>query len=232
MNIILVPGLWLDAASWDDVAARLRAAGHDTHAVTLPGLGESAEASSEVGIADWVDAVVAVIDRLGEPVVVVGHSGGGNVAWGAADQRPDLIARVILVDTIPPLPGGVIWEFPVVDGVVPFPGWDAFEETEIHDLSDAVRATVAQKALSVPARVPTDPIALSDPRRHRIPTTILMGTASADEMSGYLESQPAWAAELVAIDQLSIVEIASGHWPQFSIPRELADRIVSAIREH
>ena len=31
--------------------------------------------------------------------MVVGHSGGGNVAWGVADARPDAVSRVIFVDT-------------------------------------------------------------------------------------------------------------------------------------
>jgi hypothetical protein len=41
----------------------------------------------------------------------------------------------------------MIWEFPIVDGVAPFPGWDTFEEREIRDLSEAVRVAVAQRAL-------------------------------------------------------------------------------------
>ena len=64
-----------------------------------------APASSDIGIADWVDAVVAEIDAIDGPVVVVGHSGGGNVAWGAADARPDRVARVVFVDTVPPPSG-------------------------------------------------------------------------------------------------------------------------------
>ena len=36
--IILVPGFWLGAWAWDEVAADLRAAGHDVTALTLPGL--------------------------------------------------------------------------------------------------------------------------------------------------------------------------------------------------
>lgn len=232
MDVILIPGLWLDESSWDAVAPALIAAGHAPTAVTLPGVGRPAAESEQIGIADWVDAVVALIDERPGPVVLVGHSGGGNVAWGAADRRPDRVARVILVDTIPPVPGGSIWEFPIVDGVVPFPGWDTFEEREIRDLSTETRDAVAGRARSVPARVPTDPLPLRDPSRHRVPTTLLMGTASADEMSEYLEKAPSWAAELVAIEHLSIVEIDSGHWPQFSIPEALGRQIVRAIDEH
>ena len=41
--IIPVPGFWLGAWAWDEVAAALRADGHEVTAVTLPGL-ESADA--------------------------------------------------------------------------------------------------------------------------------------------------------------------------------------------
>ena len=37
--IILVPGFWLGAWAWDEVAAALRADGHDVTALTLPGPG-------------------------------------------------------------------------------------------------------------------------------------------------------------------------------------------------
>ena len=106
MHIILIPGLWLDASSWDDVSPALREAGHEPHSVTLPGVGEPADRSGEIGITEWVGAVVDLIDRLDGDVVLVGHSGGGNVAWGAADRRVDRVGRVILVDTLPPTPGG------------------------------------------------------------------------------------------------------------------------------
>ena len=50
---------------------------------------------------DWVVAVAAEIDRHEGPVGLVGHSGGGNVVWGAAAARPDRVARVVFVDTVP-----------------------------------------------------------------------------------------------------------------------------------
>lgn len=134
MNIILVPGLWLDASSWDAVVPALERSGHSVHALTMPGVGVPAAQSDRIGIADWVDAVVDEIDRSSGLVVLVGHSGGGNVVYGAADARPERVARIVFVDTFPPGDGGSIWEFPVVDGVIPFPGWDFFEDQEIADL--------------------------------------------------------------------------------------------------
>ena len=38
MDIILIPGFWLDGSSWDEVVPVLKQAGHRTHALTLPGM--------------------------------------------------------------------------------------------------------------------------------------------------------------------------------------------------
>ena len=35
MDIILVPGLWLDASTWDEVIPELERAGHVAHPLTL-----------------------------------------------------------------------------------------------------------------------------------------------------------------------------------------------------
>jgi pimeloyl-ACP methyl ester carboxylesterase len=229
MHIILVPGLWLDASSWSDVIPDLEKAGHTVHALTMPGVGMPAPESSEIGIADWVASVVDEIDRAHGLVVLVGHSGGGNVVYGAVDARPERVARVVFVDTFPPGDGGSIWEFPVVDGVIPFPGWDSFEEAEVADLDADTRAAAAERLQSVPERVPTDPLRLSDERRRTVPVTMLTGTVPAAEIEGIIESAPDWAAELAALQNLEIVELDSGHWPQFSMPKRLAAAILAAV---
>ena len=46
--IVLVPGFWLGAWAWDEVADALRADGHEVTALTLPGL-ESADADRSDG---------------------------------------------------------------------------------------------------------------------------------------------------------------------------------------
>lgn len=228
MDVILVPGLWLDASSWDDILPALRAAGHTPMALTMPGVG--AAESAEIGLSDWIATVVAELDAVDAPVALVGHSGGGNVVWGAAEARPEKVSRVIFVDSVPPPPGVHISEFPVVDGVIPFPGWDSFDDEDVADLDDATRARTAATALSVPGRVPTDPIALSGSARHGIPVTIL--SAGMDEPT-FREAITQWgpyAAEFSAIADAEVVRLGTGHWPQFSKPDELAAAIVSAVR--
>lgn len=229
MDIILIPGLWLDASSWGPVTTALRDAGHHAQAVTLPGVGEPAAVSGGLGMADWVDAITALIDAADAPVVLVGHSGGGNVAWGAADARPDRVARVIFVDTIPPAPGSGISEFEVVDGVIPFPGWDFFPEEDVHDLDAQLREKTAPLTLSVPARVPTDPIRLTDPRRHAVPVTMLMGALDQPTLEGMIDEWGPYGEEYRALRDVEVVRIGSAHWPQFSVPETLNRLLLEAI---
>ncbi|WP_309066475.1 alpha/beta fold hydrolase [Microbacterium sp.] len=226
MDILLIPGLWLDASSWSEVTPHLEKAGHRVEPLTMPGLGEP---GSDVGIADWVAAVVERIDARQAPVVLVGHSGGGNVAWGAADARPDRVARVVFVDTTPPPTGFGISEFEVVDGVVPFPGWDSFDEPDVHDLDAETRARTAPLTKSVPARVPTDAIELSDARRFSIPVTMLMGELDRPALEERLAEWGPFEAEFRAIDDVEVVKLGSGHWPQFSMPVRLAEQIRAAV---
>lgn len=229
MDIILIPGLWLDADSWQDVLPPLEQAGHRVHPLTLPGVGEPEETSGELGIVDWVNFVVATIDAIGAPVVLVGHSGGGNVAWGAASRRADRIARVVFVDTVPPAPRHGISEFEVVDGVIPFPGWNHFPDEDVRDLDAQTRARTAPLARSVPRRVPTDELDLESADRFGVPVTLLMGALDREALEGELEQWGEYADEFRAIEQADVVRIDSGHWPQFSKPRELGDAIVTAV---
>ena len=230
MDIILIPGLWLDASSWDDVVAPLERSGHRVHALTMPGVGAPASDAAGIGIADWVAAGVAAVDACEGQVVVVGHSGGGNVAWSVADARPHVVARLILVDTVPPPAGRGISEFEVVDGLVPFPGWDFFPDEEVADLDANTRERTAALALSVPARVTSDPIVLSDDARYRVPITLLMGSMDRAQLLSELENWGAYGDEFRAIDDAEVVRIGSGHWPQFSMPQRLAELIDEAAR--
>jgi pimeloyl-ACP methyl ester carboxylesterase len=230
MDVILVPGLWLDASSWDDIVPALSEAGHTPHPLSMPGVGAPASESADIGMADWVDAVVAEIDRIDAPVALVGHSGGGNVVWAAAGARPDRVSRVVFVDTVPPHEGGAVSEFETVDGVIPFPGWDFFGEDEVGDLDAATRERTAALTLSVPARVPTDPVSLGSAARHAIPVTLLNGAMDEAEFRETIAQWGPYAEEFSSIADAEVVRLGTGHWPQFSDPEGLSDALVASLR--
>src|SRR5690349_6140161 len=99
--IVLVPGFWLGAWAWDEVADILRADGHDVTALTLPGLQSPAADRSRIGLADHVDAICAAVDTAPAPVVLAVHSGTGGAGYAASDRVPQRIAAMVYVDSGP-----------------------------------------------------------------------------------------------------------------------------------
>lgn len=230
MDIVLIPGFWLDGASWDEVAAPLRDRGHTVHAITLPGLESRDSDRADIGLRDHVDAVISVVDSIAEPVVLVGHSGGGAIAHAAADARPDRIARVVYVDSGPLGDGDVINdEFPLVNGEVPLPDWSEFEDEDLVDLDDELRERLRSIAIPEPSRVARDKQVLSDPRRYDIPVTVISCEFPTAMLREWLSKEHPYVAELGKVKDFELVDLPTGHWPQLTRPRELAAAILTAV---
>jgi pimeloyl-ACP methyl ester carboxylesterase len=232
MDLILIPGLWLDASSWDAVVPTLREAGHRTHPLTLPGM-ESVDADrSGITFADHVDAVVAAVDALGSQaeVVLVGHSGGGAVAHAAADARPDRVARVVYVDSGPVGDGGCINDdLPVVDGEIPLPDWSVFEAEDLVDLDDELRVTFRDRSIPSPARVAADPVRLSDERRYDVPATVICCEFPSAMLKEFIARDSPFTRELARMRDVSYLDLPTGHWPQFTRPADLGRAIVDSV---
>ncbi|MGH3442994.1 MAG: alpha/beta fold hydrolase [Nitriliruptorales bacterium] len=230
MDIVLIPGLWLDGSAWDEVVPALEQTRHRTHALTLPGM-ESRDADrSGVTLRDHVDAVVAVIDSLdpdGE-IVIVGHSAGGTIAHAAVDARPGRVARVVYVDCVPGGEGGVVNdELPVENGEVPFPDWSLLEEEDLIDLDDELRAALRDRAIPSPARVASDPQVLSDERRYDVPVTIIACEFTSAQLRRWIEQ--GYAQELAKIRDVDYVDLPTGHWPMFTRPEDLGQAILASL---
>jgi pimeloyl-ACP methyl ester carboxylesterase len=233
MKVILVPGFWLGAWSWDRIVPALEAAGHDVIALTLPGL-ESADADrSGIGLADHVAAIVAAIDTARESVVLVGHSGGGAAVHGAVDQRSDRVARAIYVDS-GPLPDGAAINpgLPDEAGEIPLPPWHVFREEGSRDLDDFTETQLDDfraRAIPLPVGVARDPQALSNVARYDVPVTLITTTFTRDEIDQYVAAGEAYFSELPKIEDVTIIELPTSHWPQFTKPEQLAEVLRDAI---
>jgi pimeloyl-ACP methyl ester carboxylesterase len=227
MDVIMVPGFWLRGESWGDVAHIVEKAGHRAHPFTRPGLREGDDPAA-VSLAEQVDALVAEIDRYDGPVALVGHSGGGPLAYDAADRRVDRVSRIVYVDTWP-LPDGMAnnAELPVVDGALPLPDWSAFDAADLRDLDEQGLARFRAEAVPEPAATAREGQQLHDERRRGIPTTLIATSHSESEYREWFENP--FFAELAALDDVTWVELPTGHWPQFTRPRELGEAIASAL---
>ena len=228
--MILIPGFWLNAASWDGVVPALEAAGHRVRALTLPGLASVDDDRAGIGLADHVAAVVEVIDETDGPVALVGHSGGGAIAHAAVDARPERVARVVYVDSVPLGDGGVINdELPVVDGEIPLPDWSVFEEEDLTDLDDELRERFRATSIPEPVRVATDRQVLRDPRRYDVPITVIASEFPSEMLRDLMAKGHSYTAELAEIRDMKLVDLPTGHWPQFTKPAELGATIANAI---
>lgn len=230
MNIILIPGFWLDASSWDKVVPALEQAGHRVRALTLPGL-ESPDADrSRIRLRDHVDAVVAAVDEAGGQVVLVGHSAGGAIAHAAADARPDRVARVVYVDSGPVGDGQAINDgMDAVEGGIPLPDWSEFGDDDLRDLDEDLRSAFRARAVPEPAGVASDPQALTDERRYEVPATIIACEYSSDQLKEWIAQGHPYVAELALMRDVEYIDLPTGHWPQFTKPAELGQAILKAV---
>jgi pimeloyl-ACP methyl ester carboxylesterase len=230
MDILLISGFWLDGSSWSEVTPPLVEAGHRVHPLTLPGL-ESADASrTGIGLRDHIDAVIEAVDSMPHPVVLVGHSGGGAIAYGVADARPDRVARVIYVDSGPLGEGAAInAELPAVGDEVPLPDWNEFEEADLTDLTDELRAAFRERAIPQPRAVAQDPQRLSNERRFDVPATVIASEFSSDQLKELIAAGHPYVAELAQLRDVEYVDLPTGHWPQFTRPADLGEAILAAV---
>jgi len=228
MDVLLLPGFWLDSSAWDAVVPAIRAAGHTPKALTLPGL---VPADPEVGLRDQIDFVIGEVDAAAGPVVLVGHSGGGAVAHGVVDARPDRVAKVIYVDSGPLGDGNVINDgFDADDeGMVPLPDKMIFDDESVADMDDAVWAAFAARAIPIPEKVASEKQVLSDPRRYDVPVTVITSEMSEATLRELIAGGHPYVAELAAVKDYEIVELPTGHWPMFTKPTELAALVSAAL---
>src|SRR5258705_3290523 len=200
MDVILVPGLWLDGSSWDRVAPVIERAGHRAHPLTLPGL-ESRDADrSGITLRDHVDAVVAAIDAVDPAdgrVALVGHSAGCGIAYAALDARPDRVACAVLIGGFPTGDGGALADgFPAENGEVAFPGWSAFEEADLTGLDDKAREEFLQRTIPSPEQVILGPQRLSDERRYDVPVTVIATEFTTGDLKDWIAKGAAPVREL------------------------------------
>jgi pimeloyl-ACP methyl ester carboxylesterase len=102
--LLLIHGSASSTRSWGLLVPMLTKS-HRVIRIDLLGHGRSAKpADRSYAIPDQGRRVGVVLDRLGvKDAIVVGHSSGGVVATALAEQRPDLVTALALINTGPSL---------------------------------------------------------------------------------------------------------------------------------
>jgi pimeloyl-ACP methyl ester carboxylesterase len=228
--IILVPGFWLGGWAWDEVAAALRAEGHDVTALTLPGL-ESADADrSAITLSDHVDAICEAVRAAGAPVVLAVHSGAGASGYAASDCVPELIAATVYVDS-GPATGALDPDF---DGVEkPLPSREELEEEENLDgLTEEQLEIFRRRAVPEPGGVLREAPVLTNDARLDVASTAICTGFTSDQYKAAVKEGYAWLGGFAELRDVTWIDLPTSHWPMWSRPGELATIIGDVARAH
>jgi len=229
--VVLVPGFWLGAWAWDEVAETLRTDGHDVTALTLPGLESADTDRSTITMSDHVDAICEAVKSSDAPVVLAVHSASGFPGYAASDRVPERIAAMVYVDTAPGK-GALDPDFDEVEKPLV---WKEIEEEENLDgLSEAQLETFRRRAVPVPGGVLRTAVELTNDARTEIPSTMICTGYTAQQYQAYAREHPEWAflAGIPELRNVTWVDLPTSHWPMWSRPRELAEIIGDVAKAH
>ncbi len=221
--LVLVPGFWLGAWAWDEVAATLRADGHDVTALTLPGL-ESADVDrSSITLADHVDAICEAVTAAGRPVVLAVHSGAGAPGYAVTDRIPEQIAAMVYVDT-GPAKGALDPDFDGAEAPLPSPEKLA-EDENLDGLSEEQLETFRRRAVPQPGSALREAAELTNDARLDVPSTVICTGYTSEQYKDAVKEGYAFVAGLAELRDVTYVDLPTSHWPMWSRPQELASII-------
>ncbi|MFB7611496.1 alpha/beta fold hydrolase [Streptomyces gardneri] len=245
---VLVSGPFTGGWVWEETVRGLRAAGAEAYPVTLTGMGgRRDDAGSGTDLGTHVADLVRLVDGIATTdVVLVGHGYGLHPVLGAADRRPERVARIVALDTALPQDGeAAVRSVPdpevrawladpagpgADDGPVPPPargGWPRWGSTE--GVPAEALDRLERLAAPQPAGTLTRPLRLTG-AASALPVTGVLCTgngSSIDLVEMLVESGPPQFRAL-ADARVCFLELATGHWPMLSAPGELAATLLRA----
>ncbi len=230
-TIILIAGHWLGAWAWDDVLLHLNT---DTTAMTLPGLDPDDPDRATKTLDDQAAAVLDLFTRLGvsedHPATLVAHSGANFPVSLVLDRHPELVHRVVWVDSGPVATGSIFApDLPEAVAELPLPPLETLaQQASLEGLSAEVLERFRARAVPEPGPVLHQPVELTNDDRRRVPTTLVCCSIPSAQVRELARAGHAMFAEVAKLEHFDVVDLPTGHWPMWSRPRELAEVIASA----
>ncbi|MBP2400866.1 alpha/beta hydrolase [Streptomyces syringium] len=244
---ILVSGAFTGGWVWEEVATRLEESGAEVHSVTLTGMGDRpGTAGPGTDLETHIEDLVRLIDRVqAAEVVIVGHCYGIHPVLGAADRRPERIARIVHLDAGMPRDGDPALELVPDravrdrllraeqvedDGSVTPPTHDEWQRW---GSTAGIPARALERLVRLAAPQPlgtlTQPLRLSGVTSGLPMTGVLCtangaGIAMVESLVGL--GDPRFRA--LVDPRVTFFELDTGHWPMLSTPDELAGVLLRA----
>ena len=229
--IILIAGHWLGAWAWDEVLEHIRGERLEAVAITLPGLDPLDDHRETATLEDQARAILALLlQHDGQPAVLVAHSGANAPVSLVLDRHPELVAHVVWVDSGPVADGSVFApDSPAELTSLPLPPLDVLaEQASLDGLSEEALARFRDRAVPQPGATMRDAVILRSEARHRVPTTLICCSITAEQVAALADREHPMFAEIAKLACVEFIDLPTGHWPMWSRPRELAEAIARA----
>lgn len=227
--IVLIAGHWLGAWAWDDVLEHLAAGNAQATALTLPGLDPEDPARATRTLEEQAAAITDVVTRVGAPVTLVAHSGANFPVSLVLDRHPELIRRMVWVDSGPVGPGSVFLPGFPEDAELPLPDFESLgQQASLEGLSEAVLDRFRTRAVPEPGPVLREPLELTNDARRNVPTTLVCCSIPGAQMLELARSGHPMFAETSELTDVEVLDLPTGHWPMWSRPTDLAEVIAAA----
>ncbi len=228
-TIVLIAGHWLGAWAWDDLLEHLDPDHSRTIAMTLPGFDGNDPERAEKTLDDQAAAILAVLTHLQQPATIVAHSGANFPVSLLLDRHPELVHRVVWVDSGPVAAGSIFApDLPAGVKELPLPPFDQLgQQASLEGLSTEALERFRARAVPVPGPVLRQPAELTNDARRRVPTTLVCCSIPSAQVLELARSGHPMFAEVENIEHLDVVDLPTGHWPMWSRPRDLAQVIQS-----
>lgn len=233
-TILFLAGHWLGAWAWDEVLEHLGTDGSRAVAMTLPGLDANDPERATRNLDDQAAGILDVFARIGvseeQPAIIVAHSGANAPVSLILDRHPELVARVVWVDSGPVANGSVFApDLPEEVDELPLPPFEVLaQQASLDGLSPEVLERFRERAVPEPGPVLRQPVELTNDERRGIPTTLVCCSIPSAQLLELARAGHPMFAEVAKLDHLDIVDLPTGHWPMWSRPRELATVIQAA----
>jgi pimeloyl-ACP methyl ester carboxylesterase len=232
---VLVHGSWHGHWCWEKVVPLLERAGHIVRAPDLPAHGDDKTAIAEVTPESYVGTVGKILESLGQPAILVGHSMGGMVISQVAEQQPENVHALAYVAGFLLRDGQSVLDAAQTDSeslLMPSLEWApdglsavvppiAARKVFYGSCPDADAAAATARLCAEPAVPVMTPIRVTETRFGRLPRVYV--ECSEDRAVSPSLQRAMYAATPCA----RVVSLATDHSPFYSKPDELAAILLS-----
>ena len=229
-TIILIAGHWLGAWAWDEVLEHLKTDHPHAIAMTLPGLDAHDPERATKTLEAQAEAILGAITQHGnQPAILVAHSGANAPVSLVMDRYPELVLRVVWVDSGPVATGSVFApDLPEELEELPLPPFDVLaQQASLEGLSTEVLQQFRARAVPEPGPVLRQPVELTNDARRRVRTTLVCCSIPGAQVLELAQTGHPMFTEIANLEHLDVIDLPTGHWPMWSSPRDLAKVIQS-----